>query len=59
MSKLAHSHQPSMDKIERDALARDERGERDEPVERPYRNAHVAEPLRGIINNFSSKVSKP
>lgn len=31
MSKLAHSHQPSMDKIEADAREREERGERTDP----------------------------
>lgn len=31
MSKLAHSNQETMDKIERDASERDERGEPDEP----------------------------
>lgn len=33
MSKLAHSNQETMDEIERRAREREERGERDEPIE--------------------------
>lgn len=34
MSKLAHSNQETMDKIERDLRARDNRGEPDEPTDK-------------------------
>ena len=41
MSKLAHSNQETMDQIEADARAREERGERDDPPE-PTEQAELA-----------------